>query len=57
MIDMKNLDLEQMQVISAGNKNRDCMIAGGAALGCALSMNWGSVFVIIAGAAYYGCFD
>lgn len=54
---MKNLDLEQMQVISAGNKNRDCMIAGGAALGCALSMNWGSVFVIIAGAAYYGCFD
>ena len=56
------MNFEQMEIISAGGKNRTCMILGGVATAGVI----GSFFVMsfipvagaaIVGAAMYGCFD
>ena len=53
---MKNLDFEQMEVISAGlTHNQTCLIGGAATV---VGTVFGGAFVAAAllGALYYGCF-
>ena len=54
---MKNLDFEQMEIVSGGGKNRNCMIVGAITVVAAFTLNLGAVCVLVAGATYYGCFD
>lgn len=54
---MKTLSLKAMETLEAGGQNRSCMIAGGIATIAFATGSWNLVYGIIAGAAYYGCFN
>lgn len=61
-MNMKKLDLTQMEQISAGGQGRTCMILGGLAFvsffgGFYSGSGFFAAASITAGAAVYGCFD
>ena len=55
-LNMKKLELNQMEVLTAGISGRGCMIMGGLAV-LSLVAGLAPIFIITGAAAAGGCFD
>jgi len=54
---MRKINFDQMEIISAGGKDRDCMLVGGLIVIAVLTGNVPTALSLTAGAIYHGCFD